>query len=135
LLIKHRAYVGFRGSGLAIGNIEFPTGQSSATERLRMGYGGLMLGYTLPAGPVLDFALDVVMGSGGVRSRNEDGSRKWDPIYVFEPSATVDIKLASLGRFGLGGAYRNVGNVDVPGLRAADLSGFTGFVRVRVGRF
>src|SRR5262245_25751420 len=73
LLIKRRAYVGFRGTGLAMGNIEFPTGQSSVTEQLRMGYGGLMLGYTLPAAPLLDFALDVLMGSGGVRSRNEDG--------------------------------------------------------------
>ena len=73
--------------------------------------------------------------SGGVGARDSNQEGDWDPVFVFEPSVTVDLKLARVARIGIGAGYRFVGDVDQPGLRDADLQGFTGLVRMGLGWF
>jgi hypothetical protein len=134
LLMKRRVYAGIRGSGLATDNSRIPAGGSSPGGTLAMGYGGFVLGYIAPTRSLADVSLDFLLGAGGV-GLSTAGEKDWDGVFVFEPSATVELKLLRAARIGLGVGYRFVGDVDVPGVRDKDIRGFTGLVRMRVGRF
>jgi hypothetical protein len=135
LLMKRRVYVGIRGGGLATDNSRIPASGSSPGGTLAMGYGGFMLGYIFPTRSLADVSVDLLLGGGGVGTSTADSERDWDGVFVFEPSATVDLKLLPMARIGLGVGYRFVGDIDIPGLRDTQIRGFTGLVRMRVGRF
>jgi hypothetical protein len=134
LLLRQRVYLGIRGGGLSTSNVTIPGG-GSTSEVMGMGYGGLVVGYVFVTRSLADVNLDATLGAGGVGVRDSNDEKDWDPVFVFEPSATVDLKLARIARIGFGASYRFVGDVDVPGLRDADLRGIAGLVRIRVGRF
>lgn len=135
VLLKRRMYLGIRGSGLATENMMIPGTVTPETEVMGMGYGGLLVGYLLVTQTLADLSLDATLGAGGVGVRDSDDDDDWDGVFVFEPSVTVELKLAPVARIGIGGSYRFVGDVDVPGLRDADLRGFVGLVRLRLGWF
>src|SRR5215216_263911 len=119
LLLKQRVYVGIRGTGLATDNLRVPVGNSSAAEVVGMGYGGLVVGYVVSTPLLADVSLDALVGGGGVGAR-ELNEEDWDAVFVFEPAATLDLRLAPFARIGIGVGYRFVGDVEVPGLRDAD---------------
>jgi hypothetical protein len=135
VLLKQRAYIGVRGGGLTTDNSSLPSTGSSPGGTLAMGYGGLLVGYIVPTRSMVDFSVDALFGGGGVGTTDSDREKDWDGIFVFEPSATVDLRLAPMARIGLGVAYRFVGDVDLVGLRDSDFRGLTGLLRVRLGKF
>lgn len=135
VLLKHRVYLGIRGNGLATDNARVSGSVPSATLPVRMGYGGLLLGYMVPTRWLANLSLDAMVGAGGVKAAEDDDDAEWDGVFVFEPSATFDLRLAPVLQLGVGASYRFVGDVDVAGLRDAQLRGFSGLARVRVGWF
>jgi hypothetical protein len=135
VLLKRRVYLGIRGGGLATDNSRIPSGGSAPDETLAMGYGGFLVGYMFPTRSLAEFSLDVLVGGGGVGAAAAGEERDWDGVFVFEPSATLDLKLAPVVRVGIGAGYRFIGDLDVPGLRDTQIRGFTGLIRMRVGKF
>ena len=135
VLLKRRVYIGLRGGGLSTDNSRIPATGSSAGGTLAMGYGGFLVGYVFLTRSLADFSVDVLLGGGGVGTTASDSDRDWDAIFVFEPSATVDLKLAPVARIGVGAAYRFVGDATVVGMSDSNFRGVTGLVRVRVGKF
>jgi hypothetical protein len=135
LLLKGRVYVGVRGAGLATDNARVPASGSSAGRTLAMGYGGVLFGYVIRTHSLADLSIDALVGGGGIGTTETDSNEDWDAIFVFEPSATVDLKLAPVLRIGVGLAYRFVGDADVVGFRDSAFRGLTGLVRIRAGRF
>lgn len=134
-LLKHRVYLGLRGAGLVTDNIAVPLPGAGRTADLHMGYGGFVIGYTIPAASLVDISIDALVGGGaaGIDEVGEDS--EWDPVFVFEPSATLDLKLTRFVRIGFGAAYRFVGDVEVEGVEESNLRGVTGLIRIRAGRF
>lgn len=71
---------------------------------------------------------------GGEARRGAIGSRVSD----YGGFVAFDVRFGDMMNefaIGIGGSYRLVGDVDVPGLRDADLRGFVGLVRLRLGWF
>jgi len=134
LLMNRGVYLGIRGAGLATDNAHVPTAASPVPDTLRMGYGGFVIGHIVPVSRTLAISVDALVGAGSVGT-DRTGAGDDDAVFVFEPSATVDLKLAPPARVGSGASYRFVGDVSVPGVRDANLRGFSGVLRVRLGRF
>jgi hypothetical protein len=131
LRLKQNVYLGLGGLGLATDN-RVPGATPGTTHRLQMGYGGFLIGYAVPTKGLVDFTADALIGAGGV---SLDGLDRSDEFFAFEPSLGVELRLARVVRLGLGGGYRFVGGVDLPGVRDADLRGFTGTASIKVGWF
>jgi hypothetical protein len=134
VVLRRRAYLGIRGSGLATDNTQLPNG-SSGTEPLRMGYGGVVLGYVIPLPYVAALNVDALLGGGAAGHGVESDETNWDALFLFEVSATAELALARFARIGIGSGYRWVGDSGIPQLTDSDLRGWTGLVRIRVGRF
>jgi len=136
VLLKNRVYVGVSGAGLATDNATFSPNPQLAPEPISMGYGGMLLGYVVQTPSLLHVTVDALLGAGAVGAlRDRRGSDDDDAVFVFEPSAMVEVNLAPFARVGLGASYRFVGDVDLPGIRDKDLRGVSGAVTIRVGKF
>jgi hypothetical protein len=130
--LKQRVYLGLGGAGLATDNAGIPGPIPGSIQPLRMGYGGILVGYVVPTRSLVDVTADVLVGAGGVSIKGTDSE---DAIFVFEPTVGVDLRLARVARLGIGAGYRFVGDVDLAGIEDSDLRGFTGTVAIRVGWF
>jgi hypothetical protein len=130
--LKQRVYLGIAGEGLATDNAEVQGPVPGATRALRMGYGGFLIGYVVRTRALVDLTADVLVGAGGVRLKDPDED---DALFVFEPSVGIGLWLAPIARLGLGAGYRFVGDVELPGVKDADLRGFNGTVSLRFGWF
>lgn len=132
VLLKQRVYLGLAGAGLATDNAEVVGPVPGSTRPLRMGYGGILVGYVVPTSSLVDVTADLLVGAGGIHPKGMDDD---DAIFVFEPSVGLQLKLASVARLGLGAGYRFVGDVDVANVEDSDLRGFTGTLAILVGWF
>jgi hypothetical protein len=127
VLLKQRVYLGLGGAGLAT---DHPVPVSG--ERLRMGYGGVLMGYVIPTAALLNVTADVLVGAGGLSTSSTD---ELDQIFVFEPSVGVELRVARFARLGIGAGYRYVGGADLAGIEDSDLRGLNGTVSIRAGWF
>jgi hypothetical protein len=133
VLLKQRLYLGVGGAGLATDNAAIQGPVPGSTQPLRMGYGGMLVGYVIPTRSLVEVTADVLVGGGKVNPEHADVD---DEIFVFEPSAALQLRLAPrVVRLALGASYRFVGDVDLAGIEDSDLRGFTGTVSVRLGWF
>lgn len=132
LLLKRQIYVGIRGAGLVTDNLRVAIAGSTGTRALRMGYGGVLVGYVVRTPGSVEVALDATLGGGAAGTGDP---KDWDPVFVFEPSARVNLRLAPVLRLGIGASYRFVGDATVSGVDESDLRGLSGVVALRVGRF
>ena len=139
VLLKSRVYLGVSGAGLVTENTLFSPTPQVTPEPISMGYGGILLGYVVPTSKLLHLTVDVLLGAGAVDVSRDgdssDGDDEDDAVFLFEPTATVEVKLAPFARIGVGASYRFVGNLDLPGLRDDDLRGFAGVTTIRGGKF
>jgi hypothetical protein len=132
VLLKRRVYIGLGGAGLATDNAVVPGPTPGTTHPIRMGYGGLLIGYVIPTNSFVEITTDVLVGAGGVKLRDVDTD---DAIFVFEPSVGIELNLSRVARLGFGAGYRFVGDTDLPGVEDSDLRGFTGTAAIKVGWF
>jgi hypothetical protein len=132
LRMKRNVYLGLGGLGLATDNARVPGATPGTTHGLQIGYGGFLIGYAVPTNGLVDFTVDALIGAGGAGLDDLDRS---DEFFAFEPSLGLELRLARVVRLGLGAGYRFVGGVDLPGVRDADLRGFTGTASIKVGWF
>ena len=65
----------------------------------------------------------------------QDRQVESDVVFTVEPVLSVELNLTRFLRMSAGAGYRHVGSVELTGLRQKDLSGFTGSVMLRFGRF
>lgn len=127
VLLRQRIYLGIAGAGLA-------TDHEIGTGKLDMGYGGALVGYVITTRSLLEVTAQTVVGAGGLRLR-PSADEDWDAVFVFEPSAGVELKLAPVARLGLGLGYRFVGGSDSPAAPDEELRGVTGTLTLRLGWF
>lgn len=107
--------------------------------RLIMGYGGLELEYINQPHEIAHVSLAVLVGAGGTvweanrshRDRDED----IDAFFITEPALNVMLNVSEHFRIGFGASYRFVEDVELPGLRAEDISGPAGVLTFKFGGF
>ena len=114
----HSLFIGGGGYGL-VNEPDF-----GSDEKLEMGYGGLILGYTHRPDQLVHVETKLLLGFGGVTIVDLDGQRQDDAaIFVSEISITGEVNLTNFFEIGIGAAYRQTTQPNIDGLKARDLSG------------
>jgi len=135
-IVNHRFILGGAGYGLVTD--QPAPGALSATDDLKMGYGGVLVGYTLLPQRVLHATFTALVGAGGLTTENRtshSGSDHSDSFFVLEPAATIELNVVQHFHAGIALSYRWVRGVETDGLSNSDLSGLFGSMVLKFGKF
>jgi hypothetical protein len=93
--------------------------------------------YTLWSKRLFHLSLPLYIGYGEVELDTEDGSAGMGEanFYQVEPSALLEVNVHRFVRFNVGAGYRFVGQMTYRNMDQRDLSGFTGYVGLKIGVF
>lgn len=138
----HHFVLGAGGFAL-VTRIAPPEGAPDVGEALRteFAYGGLWLEYLLFPDKLVHASIGTLLGGGAVsysrvrRMERQDREVESDVVFAVEPVLSVELNLTRFVRLSAGAGYRHVASVELTGLRQKDLSGFTGSVMIKFGRF
>ena len=139
-LINHRLVIGGGGMGVAT-QVAVPSGTTpnDADHQLTFGYGGFWTEYVVAPSRLVHGSLGIMVGGGGLALHRFRGGTvedlQTDPVFVLDPTASVELNLASFVRLALFVNYRVVTDVDLPGLTSADVSGFGAGGMFKFGAF
>lgn len=126
---NHRYTIGGGGWGMTKG-VEIESQTSGIYPFLKMGYGGIDLGYLLYPGEKLTLGTKLLMGGGAafIETVPESDDTEFQMFPVLEPTVYSQIALGKMFKFELGASYRFVGKTDLPGITSADLGGLSFYV-------
>jgi len=111
------------------------SGAEDESAPLRMGYAGALVGYRIAPAAIVHPTASMLIGAGGISAASQAAGYDDDAFFVAEPALGVELNVASFVRLGVGASYRWVAGVEPAGLRDEDLSGLTGELSLRLGRF
>jgi hypothetical protein len=138
-IINHTVYLGLAGFGM---DGEFQLERDREDERyLNLGYGGIELGLILASNRLLHLTASTLLGGGGANYQQRDWDGDYqdhsivDGFYVIEPSLHLVMNVTRHFRIGLGARYRHVSGVDLEDLTDHDLSGLSGSLIFKFGKF
>ncbi|MHA7879695.1 MAG: hypothetical protein ACX931_07880 [Saccharospirillum sp.] len=115
---EHSLFIGGGGYGL----VNAP--DFGSEDKLEMGYGGLIIGYTHRPDQLIHVETKLLLGFGGVTVVNLDGDRQDDAsFFASEISITGEANLTDFFEIGVGAAYRQTSQPNIDRLKARDLSG------------
>ncbi len=125
----------FLNENIFIGGGGFGFSQKKNGYEYDVGYGGLLLGYQMPAKAksVLNFYM--LAGYGGVSEESNDLEMAVDGIWLVRPSFEVDFLILKNMRIGIGGGYRWVVGSNLSTVNDNDLSAPFGCVTFRFGNW
>lgn len=145
--INHTFMIGLGGYGL-VNNISARDEVAKIdgrTPSVGFGYGGLMLEFTGNSNSLVHYTVHTLVGAGGaghyLRSLNNNAvgndslSGDWSGCFTAELGAAVELNIASFFRLELGASYLFANGVELPGLTDSDISGPTGFLMLKFGKF
>jgi len=105
--------------------------------RLRMRYGGGLIGVNIGSETLVHPSIDVLIGGGkahyeggGVAMNGRSAS-----FFVVDASTGLDFNLAEGVRFHIGGGYRYLSQLQLPGIYPRDVSGAVGMAQLKFGAF
>lgn len=144
--VNHTLMVGFGGYGMtsSLSAPETAPKLEGKTPFVGMGYGGLVLEYTLNSDKLIHFAGNLLVGAGGagyswsnllIDTDANFNDTPSDSYFVAEFGAQVELNVASFFRMGVGGSYRFVNGLSLTGLTDKDLSGPSGNIILKLGQF
>jgi len=141
-VVNHRFVMGAGGFAL-VTRMPPPEGAPQTVEDLRteFGYGGLWLEYILFPDKVVHASFGTLLGGGAVaysrirRIDRQDRQVESDVVLAVEPVLSAELNVTRFLRVAAGVGYRHVGSVDLTGMRQEDLSGFSGSVMLKFGKF
>jgi hypothetical protein len=145
-IINSTFSIGGGGYGLVTSHKVYD--KSDTAYYLRMNYGGVFLEYINSSDKALHFTVNALVGGGNAANSykkndaikvTDDGLRySYDgetSFFVIEPGATVDINMFSFMRLGLGASYRFITGVDLKDVTNQKLSGPSGSITLKFGKF
>jgi hypothetical protein len=111
--------------------------QDIARPDIRINYGGFEVEYVNRSYRLVHFGTQLLIGSGSVRydNRNIAVENTRDQYFVAQPGVNVILNVTRWFRISAGGYYRYAANVNLDGTSDSDLSGITGILGLRFGRF
>lgn len=143
-IINHSFSIGGGGYGL----VNAVTAQSSAsgeTDEITIGYGGVELEYIINSDKLTHFSIYSLFGAGGYNYRNvyenregenDSGVCDSETFFIVEPSVNLEINFSKFFRMSFGAGYRFVAGKSNTGfIGGSDLSGFSGTIAFKFGRF
>lgn len=125
---RHSVMLGGGGYGL-VNELGWNNG-----DKLELGYGGLMLGYTYNPEALVHVDTTLLLGAGGVTTLNADNDiSDTGSFLISELSAAVEVNITEFMEIGVGGAYRLVSDPSLSGLSNNDLSKPSLFISFQFG--
>ena len=107
-------------------------------QRVDGGYGGLLLQYVFASDKLVHGSFDATVGAGALCFDGTSDRRSCHEaigFYVFEPTASVELNVASFMRIALGGGYRFAAIDDRTTSYRPAVSGFVARTSLEFGRF
>lgn len=153
-IMNHDLYVGLAGYGMSMGyNADYPDSVGD-DQFVQMGYGGLLLGYTLNANRLIHFGFETVAGVGGYvltakefmdgEGKEDENWDEWDGelgdrgnlFIVLDPQLLVELNVAKYMRISAGLGYRiEMFPEDHHNITSYDQSGVTASLAMTFGKF
>ncbi len=138
-VINHAFVIGGAGYGMvtraAAPDIAFP----GVRHDMTFGYGGPFIEAIVLPHRVWHVSVASLFGVGGISyvdNAAQNGiTRDSTAVFVWEPSATLEINVFKFMRVDFGASYRLVRGADLPGLTNSDMSGFSGLLAFKFGKF
>lgn len=139
MLINRRFAIGGMGVG-GTTNVDAIIGGSPVRGEMDFGYGGLTLEVITRPSKLVHATYGLLIGGGGIsiwpddlRPRNPTDST--EVFGVTEPQLGIELNVAKWMRIGVTGSYRFVFGAEVPKLVDDNLSGASGSLVFRFGKF
>lgn len=110
---------------------------------IELGYGGLELEYIINPQSLAHYSAYILLGIGSNNYVKDKGSTfdsneqsgESDFVFVIEPAINAELNVTSWFRLDAGMSYRLVRDVNQPGLKNNDLSGISGLITFKFGKF
>jgi hypothetical protein len=138
-IINHSFIIGGGGYGLA-NNIRAKVLGPNGERYLNFGYGGVELEYVSQPARLIHLSYMMLIGGGGVNWRDENlraGSmnQESDSFFILEPEVNVTLNVTQYFRMSAGVSYRYISGSSSAASSNADLSGPSGVIVFRFGKF
>ncbi len=116
------------------------------TTRLRLygGYGGVLIGGTILAKEVVHLSVPLFLGAGNLEVSDDDffqgiGDADFtvesSVFFVVEPGLQLEFNITSYLRIAAGASYRWVQGLELLNVEDEDMTGISGILSIRLGRF
>lgn len=137
--INKTLLIGGGGYGLATA---IPASERPGAN-ISLGYGGFVVEYVGNSDKVFHYAVQTLIGWGGVGTYPQRGFTfsspypefRVSPIFVVEPSVLAELNLTKFLRLAVGAGYRFASGIDLEGISNADISTFSMIVNLKFGSF
>ncbi len=138
-IINHSFIIGGGGYGLA-NDVKARVPGPYGERYLNFGYGGLELEYISEPNRLINFSFQTLIGGGGLSWRDPDmrpemRNSESDTFFIVEPGVNVTLNVTTYFRMSGGISYRYISGVQSPAASNPDLSGPSGVLTFRFGKF
>lgn len=148
LVINRRYLFGLAGYGL-VTDIEFegtlPGRDTTKTLNLYGGYGGVLIGASIAPKELIHISIPILLGAGAFEVEDESffNSNLSEPefvvensvFFVVEPGIEIEFNVSNHFRLGFGATYRYITGSDLLNVSDEEVTGATGMISFRFGRF
>jgi len=150
VIINNSFIIGLAGCGVVTSHKlddYFIPGLPDTNAYLRMGYGGLHLGYIINPYEIVHITTSLLIGGGGAlytRAYSQSEPDYWDkhrftyessPFMIIEPGIGAELNITKFMRFEVGASYRIISFLDLPKTKESDISGLSGYISFKFGKF
>ena len=137
-IINHSFILGAGGYGL-VTDVDAKV-TDSVHQFVEMGYGGIELEYIASSNDLVHLSVGVLVGGGGIGYKREDSDAfnspyKKNAFFVLEPNANVNLNVTRFFRIAAGISYRYVSGLKSVVSTNNDLSGPSGVLTFKFGKF
>ncbi len=134
-LINHVLSIGGGGWGLVNEVHTSVTDTAASGTRLNVGYGGVILEYTIRPFELVHYSVSLLTGwgSAGYGTLSDPGAS--DPFFVLEPAAGAELNVTDFFRVVLGVSWRYTQGLDLEGFTDDDMRQAAGMITFKFGAF
>lgn len=140
-IINHKLVLGAGGYGLVTDH-RLPSSydRRDDSDKLSVGYGGLFFGYIDDSDRIIHPTIQLLIGGGSLEPRKEGDdmyhdTNDYDAFFVLEPQMGVEVNFTTFLRLEMSLSYRWVNGVEKYGYADSDISGPSGTLVFKFGRF
>ena len=104
-------------------------------KKIRMGYGGGILGYHFFRKNVFNFSISSLLGAGAATYHPKAKKTEKDYFFAAEPELNIYMNIINFCRLGVGGGYRYINGIERTEFTDKDYTGYSIHVMFQFGNF
>lgn len=150
IIINHSFSIGLAGYGILNSqNLKYSGIVDTADVYLYGGYGGLKLEYRIFPLKMVNVAVPLLIGGGGLTYStwgmdymhgnnhydNSDFFYAWDSFFVIEPGIVIGVNMLKFMRLDAGISYRFAYGIELPKTTSNIMNSFNASISLKFGRF